>query len=142
MGYEHEIFLAEEIANQVGNKVEETVKTSLRESKIGEADKPSEHIKTEEARPRFPHIINYSIHEADKWYEIMLLKKGIKTWSLSLRENYDINYCFEPSHSTFLTLKKGAVLTEDTAPQGVHAIYVKCSTANVTIEVELWREGE
>jgi len=69
-----------------------------------------------------------------------LPKKGVKAWSLKCRENYDINYCFEPSASTFMTLIRGATLSEDTAPQGVHAIYVRCSTAGATIEVELWRE--
>ncbi len=140
MSYGEQIFLAEEMANRVSAQVVEKMQNTLKEAKIGQADEPSKFTKTEEARPRFPHIINHYLRNADTWYEIMLPKAGIKTWSLGLRENHDINYCFEPSHSTFLTLKKGAVLTEDTAPNSVHAIYVKCSTANVTIEVELWRE--
>jgi len=140
MSYAEQIILAEEMANRVSAQVNEKIKNTLKQAKIGEADIQSEHTKTEEARPRFPHIINHYLKNANTWYEIMLPKTGIKSWSLGLRENYDINYCFEPSHSTFLTLKKGAVLTEDTAPNHTHAIYVKCSTAGVTVEVELWRE--
>ena len=138
--YAHDVFLAEEIGNRVSTQVDGKMKITLRESKLGQADKPSEYVKTEEARPRFPHIINYSIHEANRWYEIMLPKKGVKTWSLRCRESHAINYCFEPTASTYMTLLSGETLSESTAPHGVHAIYVRCATANVTIELELWRE--
>jgi len=69
-----------------------------------------------------------------------LPKKGVKTWSLRCREDYDINYCFEPSASAYMTLPSGGTLSEDTAPQGVHAIYVRSVEAGITIEFELWRE--
>ena len=98
-------------------------------------------IKTDEKRPRHPHIINYSINESDKWYEIKLPSEGVKSWSLKCRSHYDINYCFEPTASTYMTLTKGATLSEDTAPEGVHSIYVKCSESDVVIEVELWMES-
>ena len=39
-----------------------------------------------------------------------------------------------------MTLTKGGTLSEDTAPDGIHAIYIRCSTANVVIELELWRK--
>ena len=124
--YAETILLSEEIGRQLKNTLK---------------DVQVEHIvKTEEKRPTRPHIINHSIPTADKWYEIKIPSKGVKTWSLGLRENYDINYCFEPSHSTYITLKKGATLSEDTSPEGTHAIYVKCATAAVTIELELWME--
>ena len=140
MSYAEQIILAEEMANRVSAQVDEKIKNTLKESKIGQADKPSEHTKTEEARPRFPHIINHYLRNADTWYEIMLPKVGIKSWSLRCREDHDINYCFEPSASTYMTLSSGETLSEDTAPQGVHAIYVRCAHAGVTTELELWRE--
>lgn len=120
--------LAEEIGREVAKN------TSI-------PSQPEVIIKTDEKRPRHPHIINYSIHEADKWYEIKFPRDGVKSWSLSCRENYDVNYCFEPTASTYKTLTKGATLSEDTAPQGIHAIYVKSPEADVTIELELWLEA-
>ena len=98
-------------------------------------------IKTEEIRPRHPHIVNQILHQANTWYEIKLPSEGVKAWSLRCREDHDINYCFEPSASTYMTLTAGNVLSEDTAPEGnlIHAIYVRCAEA-VTVEFELWRE--
>ncbi len=98
-------------------------------------------IKTQEKRPQHPHIVNYSVHEANRWYEIKLPRLGVLAWNLRLREEYNINYCFEPSASTFMTLSLGASLSQDTAPEGIHSIYIRCATADVTIELELWREA-
>lgn len=140
MSYKDDILIAEEIANQIGGQVNEQVEISLKEARIGQADVSSDYAKTEEARPRFPHIINHYLKDADVWYEIKFPRVGVKAWALRCRTNHDINYCFEPSHSTYMTLTKGATLTEDTAPEGVNAIYIKCSAAEVTIELELWRE--
>lgn len=128
--YAHDTFLAEEIGNQVSSKL----KASLTNLSVEQV------IKTEEKRPRHPHIINHKLTTADKWYEIKLPAEGVKTWSLGLRENQDLKYSFEPSHSTYVTLKKGATLSEDTAPNDIHAIYVTCATAAVTVELELWSE--
>jgi len=124
--YTHEIFLAEEIANQIG-------------AKVASVTTPEQFTKTEEVRPRLPHIINHYLKNANEWYEIKF-PKNVKAWSLRCRENYDINYCFEPSASTYMTLNRGDVLTEDTAPEGINAIYVRCGTEGVTVEVELWKE--
>ena len=124
--YAKSILMAEEIGRHI--------KSSLKDVQV-------EHIvKTDEKRPTRPHIINHKLTNADQIYEIRLPVKGVKAWSLSLRENQDLLYSFEPSFSTYVTLKKGATLNEDTAPKGLDrpAIYVKCSTADVTVELELW----
>ncbi len=128
--YAHDVFLSEEIGNQVSSKL----KASLTNLKVEQV------VKTEEKRPTHPHIINHKINEADRWYEIKLPVTGLKTWSLSLRESQDLLYSFEPSGSTYITLKKGATLSEDTTPEDldIHAIYVRCATADVTVELELW----
>ena len=126
--YAKTILMAEEIGRQI--------KSSIKDVKVDNV------IKTEEKRPKRPHIINHKLTTANQVYEIKLPVKGLKTWSLSLRENQDIIYSFEPSMSTYITLKKGATLSEDTAPEGldIHAIYVQCATADVTVELELWSE--
>ncbi len=124
--YAHDVFLAEEIGREVAKNI------SIPNQEIV--------IKTDEKRPRHPHIVNYSIQEADRWYEIKLPQEGVKAWSLRCREEYDISYCFEPSASTYMTLSSGGTLSEDTAPQGIHAIYVRSPEADVTIELELWKE--
>ena len=128
--YSESVFLAEEIGNRVG----EQIKASIQNVKVDPI------IKTEEKRPIRPHIINHKLTNADQWYEIKLPPKGLKAWSLNLRENQDLLYSFEPSGSTYKTLKKGATLNEDTTPEGldIHAIYVQCATADVTVELELW----
>ena len=126
--YTETILLSEEIGRQLKNNSK---------------DVKVEHIvKTEEKRPKRPHLINHKLTTANQVYEIKLPVKGLKTWSLSLRENQDLHYSFEPSMSTYITLKKGATLSEDTAPEGldIHAIYVRCATAAVTVELELWSE--
>lgn len=118
-----------------------TTKTKEEEPlKLEKEEETPKEVVTEEKRPKHPHIVNYSIHEANKWYEIMLPTEGVKAWTLRCREKHDINYCYEPSHSTYITLSKGDVLSEDTAPKMIHAIYVRSPVANVTVEVELWRE--
>ncbi len=117
-----------------------TVSEEVFINEIKDKIKNQSPIKTEEKRPQHPHIINHSLNNADTWYEIKLPKKGVKAWSLRCRENNDINYCYEPSGSTYKTLSSGGEISEDTAPEGIHAIYVRCATANVTIEMELWRE--
>lgn len=119
--------LAEEIGKQVAKNI------SIPQQNVV--------IKTEEKRPRHPHIVNYSIHDANKWYEIKLPRENVKAWSLRCREEYDINYCFEPTASTYMTLSSGGTLSEDTAPEGIHAIYVRSPEADVTIELELWKEA-
>ena len=98
-------------------------------------------IKTQEKRPKHPHIVNYSVHEANRWYEIKLPRLGVLAWNLRCREEYNINYCFEPTASTYMTLSSGASLSQDTAPEGIHSIYIRCATADVTIELELWRDA-
>ena len=100
-----------------------------------------ESIKTEEIRPTRPHIINHYLRNANIWYEIKLPIDN-RTWQLKARGNYDLFYSFEPSASTYMTLVKGSVLSENTAPnKNINAIYVMCETANVTIELELWRNN-
>ena len=122
MSWAEQTFLAEEIAGNVNIQIGEVVPNV---------------INTKEIRPRHARIINYSIHQANVWNEIKIPQE-IRAWSLRCREKYDINYCFEPSHATYMTLSKGAVINEDTSPQGVQAIYVRSPVANITIELELW----
>lgn len=95
-------------------------------------------IKTEEKRPTHPHIINHLLSSANTWYEIKLPKK-ISAWGIRCREGSDINYCFEPSGSTYMTLSGGETNLEDTSPgMDINAVYVKSPVANVTVELELW----
>ncbi len=130
MSYAEQVFLAEEIGREVAKNI------TIQKNEVDEVI-----VKTEEKRPRHPHIVNHSIHEANKWYEIKLPRNNVQAWSLRLRENYNINYCFEPSVSTYMTLSAGGTLNEDTAPDGIHAIYVRTAEADVTIELELWRDA-
>ena len=127
MSFAKDIFLAEEI----GKEISRNIKIPQQTNEVV--------IKTEEKRPRYPHTINYLIHEANRRYEIKFPIEGVKAWNLRCREDNDINYCFESSASTFITLSAGATLSQDTAPEGVHSIYVRCATANVTIELEIWK---
>ena len=129
MSFAEQIFLAEEIGREVARNIQIP------------AQIPSQPLETQEKRPQHPHIVNYSIHEANKWYEIKLPRLGVLAWNLRCREEYNINYCFEPSASTFMTLSAGASLSQDTAPEGIHSIYVRCTTADVTIELEVWNEA-
>ena len=129
MSFAHDTFLAEEI----GLSVARNIKIPSQTNEVV--------VKTEEKRPQHPHIVNYSVHEANRWYEIKLPRENVKAWQLRCREDNDINYCFEPSASTFMTLSAGATLSQDTAPDDIHAVYVRCATADITIELELWREA-
>lgn len=126
MSFAEQIFLAEEIGKELARNIQIPQNQEV-------------VTKTEEKRPRYPHIINYLINEANRWYEIKLPREGVKAWQLRCREDYNINYCFEPSASTYMTLSSGATLSQDTAPEGIHSIYVRCATANVTIELEVWK---
>ena len=96
-------------------------------------------VKTEEARPRKPHIINHKLTTSNQWYEIKLPVDGVKAWSLRCRESNDINYKFD-SGSTYMTLASGETLSEDTAPKDINSIFVRSATADVTLEMELWRK--
>lgn len=97
--------------------------------------------RTEEIRPTRPHIINHYLSNANTWYEIKLPIDN-RTWQLKARGNYDLLYSFEPSASTYMTLVRGSVLSENTAPnRNINAIYVMCETAGVTVELELWRNN-
>jgi len=128
MDYKESIFLAEEIGREVARNI--SIPHSTQEVVV----------KTEEKRPRHPHIVNYSILIANQWYEIKLPIEGVLAWQLRCREDYNINYCFEPTASTYMTLSSGATLSQDTAPEGIHSIYVRCATADVTVELEVWKE--
>ena len=120
-----------------------SVLTASEKAVIGEIKKKITElppVRTEEKRPRKPHIINHRLTIANRWYEIKLPVEGLKVWKLKCRTSNDILYSFESSASTYSTLSAGETLSEDTAPEGSHAIYVRCATANVTVELELWRE--
>ncbi len=99
----------------------------------------AEVVETEEIRPTKPHIMNHHLANANAWYEIKLPVDAV-TWQFKARGTYDLFYSFEPSHSTYMTLTRGSVLTENTAPNmSIRAIYVMCETAGVTAELEVWR---
>ena len=99
----------------------------------------SEPVITEEKRPRIPlPIINHFLTEADKWYEIKFPPKVTKTWSLRLRESNDLLYKYT-SGSTYKTLSAGGEISQDTYPASIQSIFVKCATASVTVELEIWK---
>ena len=95
-------------------------------------------VKTAEVVPRIPHIINQGLPVANTWYEIKLPPNTV-TWMMRCRESADINYSYEPSQSTYMTLGAGNVLTENTVPnRGIWSVYVRCPTRAATVELELW----
>lgn len=93
-------------------------------------------VKTEEYRPKIPHMINHNI-KANVWTEIPL-PRNIEGWQMSCRDDFDIQYCFEPSAATFKTLKAGSVVAEDTSPLTLPYVYVRCAN-DTTVEIELWK---
>lgn len=97
-------------------------------------------VATEETRPIWPHIINHNLTEANRIYEIKIPREGLRVWSLRCRDDVNIHYSFEPSFSTYMTLDSGETVNQDTSPnKSIYAIYVRCATPNVTVELELWR---
>ena len=124
MSYSEQIFLAEEIGREVARNI----------SPISPTQQP---IITEEKRPTTSHIINHHI-KAGIWAEIKI-SNDVEGWQMSCRDNYEIQYCFEPSASTYKTLRAGAIVSEDTSPnKTLNAIYVRCSSDTI-IEVEVWK---
>ncbi len=124
-------FLSEEIGRQIGGSLNGLLEKGEKEP-----------VLTSEKSPVYSHIINHNLTKANHWYEIKL-EHDIVTWQLKARGNFELNYCFEPSHATYVSLQKGAVLSEDTVPdRSIDAIYVMCETAGVVMEMEIWRFGE
>lgn len=98
---------------------------------------PDTTMKTEETRPTTAHIINHNI-KANVWTEIKL-PRDMEAWQMSCRDDYEIQYCFEPSASTYKTLRAGAIVSEDTSPnKDINAVYVRCAN-DTTVEIELWK---
>ena len=96
-------------------------------------------VKTEERRPSHPlPIINHVLNTANQWYEIKFPPGGVKAWSLRLRESNDMNYKYD-SGSTYKTLSAGGEISQDTFPTPIKSIFVRCDTANVTVELEVWQ---
>lgn len=97
-------------------------------------------VVTEEKRPTRPHIINHRLNEASRWYEIPI-PPNVKAWTLKPRGTHELNYSFETSHSTFMTLEKNQVLTQDTLPATVTpwSIYVMSEDSDLVVELEIWR---
>ena len=123
MSYAESVFMAEEIARQI--KIPSSLPTT------------QEPVKTEEARPTTAHIINHSI-KANIWTEIKF-PRDLEAWQMSCRDNFEIQYCFEPSASTYKTLRAGAIVSEDTSPnKDINAVYVRCASSTI-IEIELWK---
>jgi len=124
MSYSEQVFLAEEIGREVARNISPITPTS-------------EPIKTEETRPTTAHIINHHI-KANIWKEIKF-PSDMEAWQMSCRDNYNIHYCFEPSASTYKTLKAGAIVSEDTSPdKTLNAVYVRCANDTI-VEIELWK---
>ncbi len=129
--YVHDIFMAEEISRGIKIDVGDVITPEI---------KIPEFTKTEETRPTWPHIINHNLTEVNKIYEIKIPREGLRVWSLRCRNKVDIQYSFEPSFSTYMTLGSGETVNQDTAPNtSIYSIYVRSATANVTVELELWR---
>ncbi len=101
-------------------------------------EKPIPEV-TKETRAELPHHINHNLNQANTWYEIKL-ERNIRNWMLRCREQLNLDYAFVPNPTTWFTLDRGTILSEDTSPQGIHAIYVRCSQSTV-VEVELWRQS-
>jgi len=121
MSFAESVFMAEEIARQI---------------KIP-SPPIQEPLKTEEVRPTTAHMINHHI-KANVWTEVKF-PKNLGAWQMSCRDNYDIHYCFEPSASTYKTLKAGAIVSEDTSPdKSINAIYIRCENSTI-VEIELWK---
>jgi len=100
-----------------------------------------EVVTTQEVRATRPHIVNQNLTVANRIYEIKIPRHGVRTWSLRCRNDANLQYAFEPSFSTYMTLPTGESLNENTAPnKSIYAIYVRCATANVVTELELWKE--
>lgn len=106
----------------------------------GVSDAPERAVKTEETRPRRPHITNHVLTDANRWYEIPIPPE-IRTWSMNARGEYDILYSFEPSQSTFRTLFSGTYLDSDTEPRRITptAIYISSATAGAVVEMAFFR---
>ena len=122
--YAHDVFLAEEIGLSVARNISPIPPTL-------------EPIKTEETRPTVAHIVNHNI-KANVWTEIKF-PKNMGAWQMSCRDDYEIQYCFEPSASTYKTLKSGGIVSEDTSPdKSINAIYVRC-VYDTIIEIEIWK---
>jgi len=92
-----------------------------------------------EDRPRTPSIINYTLTTAGTWYSISL-PQNTKTWTLKSRGIHEIYYSFDPSHSTYMTLQKEQILTEDTTLDELPdtAIQVMSMDMNTIVEIETW----
>jgi len=94
--------------------------------------------KTAPVVPRIPHIINHILPTANTWYEIKM-PSNIVTWQMRAREDYDLNYAYVPNPANYMTLTSGTTLSEDTVPnRSIWSIFVRCGTANVVVELEVW----
>ena len=124
--YAHDVFLAEEISRGIKINIGEVIVPPIPES-----------VKTTEVRPTTAHIINHHL-KANTWTEIKL-PKNLEAWQMSCRDDYEIQYCFEPSVSTYKTLRVGAIVSEDTSPnKTINSIYVRCENSTI-VEIELWK---
>ena len=125
MSYGEMAFLAEELSRSFNLKNGDEVIPDV--------------VKTEEVRPTKSHIVNHNLTTANQIYEIKIPKEGLRGWSLKCRSKVDIHYSFEPSFSTYMTLGSAETVNQDTAPNAsIYSIYVRCATANVVVELELW----
>jgi len=89
--------------------------------------------------PRIPHIINHILTVANAWYEIRFPPNTI-TWQMRARQAVDLNYSYEPSKATYMTLDSGDTLSEDTVPnKSIWSIFVRSGTADTVVEIELWK---
>ena len=123
MSYAHDVFLAEEIGNNVHVKSTTIVKGN-------------EIIENNNKPPSKPYILNYHLNDPNRWYAIVLPKIGTEVWSLRCRDKYDLYYSYSPAHNTYMTLPSGLTLSEDTAPHR-DKIYVMCKYKTI-VEVEVW----
>ena len=111
------------------------IKRGIKQPPKIEEPKP---VLTEEKAPIYSHIINHNLNEEGHWYEIKL-ENDIVTWQLKARGNHEILYCFEPSHTTYVSLPAGQTLAEDTVPdRSINAVYVMSETAGIIVELEVW----
>ena len=135
MSYAEQLFLAEEIGRQI--KIQSQQSLTLQSSSQATIN-PLVNVK--EIIPTTADILNHHLNEASKWYEIKLDRRMV-TWQLRCRSNNGLHYSYSPACQTYFTLKSGEVLSADVSPNSdLNAIWVRCATANVIVELEFWKK--
>ncbi|MCK9370611.1 hypothetical protein M0R04_11935 [Candidatus Dojkabacteria bacterium] len=91
---------------------------------------------------KVPHIINYTLTDANTWYLISSTidaptRSTLRRWRMKARENTDnsFDYDYTSGHSTYMTNGGQGVNFDNCA---MPDIYCRSSTAGTVIELEYW----